>query len=1125
VRFLVLGPLEVRGEEGGLPLGGAKQRAALAILLLHANEVVSRDRLIDGVWGESPPATASSTLDTYVSRLRKVLHSDDDRGRLLTRPPGYLLEVRDGELDLQVFELLFDQGRGALKAGDPRAAADDFRDALALFNGAPLEDLGSAPFIRAEAQRLKELRLVALEERIDADLSLGRHRDLIGELQSLVARHPFRERFWAQLILALYRSGRQAEALVAFERARQRLADELGVDPSQQLQQLQQGILRQDPGLEPVRQPAHPRPGPRSLGRRWAAAMTGVVALVVLVAVLVPVVLRTNPPGAKRQSSPGTAILDASSGAETAFIPLSEANPGSFSYAAGHFWARSGDPVIFVEIDPSSGTVLKRISPTSTVGAYVVSGNDLWEVGDTTLAEVDVGLGAEVDRFALPKDPAWPGGQTGIAVADGWLWVTRAGLNEVLEMDPGTGRIVRRYARVPSPAGIAVDSGFAWTISHFSGITVLDLATGIVSPVSIPLGPLSYVAAGGGYGWVSDEAKGIVYKIGPTGDVAATYQTGEGARPMSFADGVLWVANQDVGTVTGIDGVTGATRTFSFDHPVGDVTAGDGRVMVAVEPGLTYEDRIGALQGDVAKLLVAPYQLADNDPALNRTWLAFQVEYSACADLLSHPDVAGAKGARLEPEVAASMPALSADRRTYTFTIRPGYQFSPPSNQLVTAESFRYSIERALSPKMPTDAPGPTFIGDIAGEEAFRAGTADHISGIKARDDTLAITLVKPSPNFLQRLALPFFCPVPNGTPVGVPDVGAAVPVGDQSTIPSAGPYYIADFNTGEYMILKRNPNYAGPRPHALDAIALREGIDPGLAAGRVEAGSWDGIVNLYDPLLDPTAALAKRWGPGSPAAAEGDQRYFPLPMPGVDVLAFNASRPPFSDPTVRRAVALALDRFALEGSGVIVNDIGSFRVPEMPSSQLLPPVEPGYRSGRDPYPIGTSDFAQARDLMAGRRFVAHLAVAADCAACQRSARTVKTRLAPIGIGVDIKRVKDPLAAIRTRGADLDLVETVTFQDFSDPVTFLTTMFGHDVPSSWLHLSVRLELASLGSLTGSKRVVAGGDLAWRLATTQLPATALSYQVNGEFFSPRLRCRVFPSFGYGVDLAALCIRGG
>ena len=227
----------------------------------------------------------------------------------------------------------------------------------------------------------------------------------------------------------------------------------------------------------------------------------------------------------------------------------------------------------------------------------------------------------------------------------------------------------------------------------------------------------------------------MVYKIDPAGGVVATYRTGEGAYSMSYAEGVLWVANGDVGTVTGIDAVTGATRTYRFHHPTPDVGAGAGRLLVSVKPGLTYDDLIAALRGRVAKLLVQPYQLADGDPALDSTWLAYQVEYATCATLLRHPDLAGPSGGQLRPEVAASMPTLSRDGRTYRFTIRPGYRFSPPSNQPLIAETFRSSIERAVSPRMGKDAVGPRLISDITGEAAYRAGDVDHI-----RDSRFEVT-------------------------------------------------------------------------------------------------------------------------------------------------------------------------------------------------------------------------------------------------------------------------------------------------------------------------------------------------------------------------------------------------
>jgi ABC-type oligopeptide transport system substrate-binding subunit/streptogramin lyase len=817
-------------------------------------------------------------------------------------------------------------------------------------------------------------------------------------------------------------------------------------------------------------------------------------------------------------------IINARNGKEMGFIPPSQVSQGYYTYADGHIWGVGGDPNVFVEIDPSSGTVVKRFSPTTDGGAYAVHGKDLWEAGDTALAAIDIGVGAEVARYPLPKDPAWPGGQTGIVAAEGSLWVTRAGLNEILKINPQNGRVLRRYRGVPSPSTIAVADGSAWTVDHFSAVTVIDLTSGRVTRVAIPQGPLDFVVAGGGYGWVSDESKGVVYKIDPDGGLVATYHTGEGAYPMSYSGGVLWVANGDVGTVSRIDAVTGATRTFEFHHPVLTVGAGAGRVLVGLAPGQTYDGRIAAVPGRVAKLLVQPYQLALNDPARDSTWLAFEVEYATCATLLNHPDLQGAGGAQLQPEVATSMPALSADRRTYTFTIRPGYRFSPPSDQPVSAETFRYSVERALSPKMGTDAAGARVIGDIAGEAAYRAGNAGHISGLHAHGDALTITLVRPSADFLQRLALPFFCPVPIGTPAGQEDAGAAVTtVSGKITIPSAGPYYIADGNTGEYLILKRNPNYAGARPHALDAIALREGIDPGQAVQRVESGSWDGVMNLYDPLLDPTGGIAHQWGAGSPSAARGDQRYFAVPMPAVEALAFNSGRSTFSDATVRHAAALALDRSALATYTVIVNEIGAFTIPETPSAQLLPPNQPGYRAGHDPYQLAATSLARARAMMHGRHLTARLAIASNCAACREWAQTLRYQLAAIGITIDIRAVSDPQAAIRRPGARFDLVEASTHQDFADPAAFLAGLLHQDVPQSWLPPSVQSDIADLHPLVGPDRTAAASTVAHRLATNQVPATAFAYLVNGQFFSPRLGCRIFPPFGYGVDLAALCLQ--
>jgi DNA-binding SARP family transcriptional activator len=271
VDFRILGPLEVWQDCEPVPLTGTTQRALLGILLLHCGDVVAADRLMDDLWGEDQPASGVTALHVRVSQLRKALGPAGDA--LVTRPPGYALMVAPDAVDLGRFEHLFAEGERALAAGDPAAAFERLQQALALWRGMPLADLAYTPFAQGPIARLEELRLAALERRIEAELALGRHARAIAELGPLTAEHPLRERLWALLMLALYRDGRQAEALGAYGSARARLVEELGIDPGPALQELQRRVLAHDAGLELAR-PVTPRrivlalPGddPESLG-------------------------------------------------------------------------------------------------------------------------------------------------------------------------------------------------------------------------------------------------------------------------------------------------------------------------------------------------------------------------------------------------------------------------------------------------------------------------------------------------------------------------------------------------------------------------------------------------------------------------------------------------------------------------------------------------------------------------------------------------------------------------------------------------------------------------------------------------------------------------------------------
>jgi len=1167
LEFRILGPLEALGDDGRvLPLGGAKQRATLAMLLLHRNEALSKERLIEGLWGSSPPPAAEPTLKTYISRLRRVLPDDERGARLTTRPPGYRLRVEAGELDLERFQSLLSRGRAALAAGDASAAREALQQSMSLFRGAPLEDLAHVPFALAEVGRLEELRLGALELRLESDLETGDLAEVVGELESLVGRYPFREVLWSQLMLALYRSGRQGDALLAFDRARRTLTEELGVDPGQPLQRLHQRILRQDPALEavspsarsaavaaigglapksattmeaqpsatasepsaaevPVRSPPGAGRAPRARfpdGRRRTAAVVSLALAVMLAAVALPRLLAGGRHGPARYA-PGTVLIDLATGHVIRSIPMAELNPSAYPvFAGGHFWVTNWHPLGFAEIDPRTGAVVMQMGTPArdpniardfdTVTPLAFHRGALWVVSADDLVQMDTRLAREVGRFKLDDLGHGTGLAEGVAVGRGSVWVSRdVGGGQILRLDPVTGVVQHAWNNITPYLNLAYGDGSLWAADE-RGIARIDPGSNALTRVTGIRGNCGgggggCVVAGGGFGWTSDDSKGVIYKIDPAGHVAGTYRTDVGAGFMSYADGVLWVGSNPGGTVTGFDTVTGKkTTTYRFGHPVDTVIAGQRVLLAFLDPGRTIEDRIDSLPGTVVKFFAHAGELGE-EPALSTDPAAYQIEYATCAKLLNYPDRPPPQGLLLRPEVAAAVPTVSADGRTYTFTVRPGYRFSPPSNQAVTAETFRYSIERALSPKLTgwpygREPPGPQAIGDIEGEQAFLDGNAQHISGLRASGDTLRITLVKPSPDFLERLALPFFCPVPTGTPF-VPGGPRPTPDGG---IYSAGPYYIAQWDNGEYVILRRNPNYRGPRPHTLDAIVIRESVDASAALDRVQNGQWDGITNLPDPVLDPGGLVGQQWGMGSAAAANGDQRYFLTPEARTQFVAFNESRGIFTDPRVRKAAAMALDRDALAAAWG-----------DLPSSQILPPALPGHRN-RDLYPPGPS-VAKAKALMPGRAGHAAMPIPPDCDPCADIAKVVQTDLAAIGIKVQIRKVNNVPDALK-RGAKFDLLDTETGILHPDSASFLQQMLG-DIPSRWIPAGVGAEIQHVGALTGDHRQAAAAALADRLATEAILVAAYGTPQTSQFVGPRIGCRVFTPVGYGLDLAAVC----
>jgi ABC-type oligopeptide transport system substrate-binding subunit len=811
-------------------------------------------------------------------------------------------------------------------------------------------------------------------------------------------------------------------------------------------------------------------------------------------------------------ADPGLAFLDAASGDPVAHVDVTL--PGVAFFADGRFWVLDADSSVFLAIDGETHDVVARI-PVPTSGYAAVDGDRLWVASRTspTLVEVDISTERTLREIDLAQGPQDTDGLSGIVVADGSVWVQHR--DELLRIDPGNGKVRARIGGVYWGTLTQVEDGSIWATS-WPGLVQIDPKTnerGLVLDQGTDI--FGSVVEQAGALWTGDESKGVVYKVDPDrAEILDTYQTGEGARYLSAADGQVWVANQDAGTVTRIDALTGELRTFSMDHPVVTVVTGANQAMVTVWPGKTFEDEIASLTGDVARVLVPAYAYLQLDPAIADyagNALQQQLANATCARLLRYPSDPAATDWELEPEVATSLPGESNGGRTYAFTIRQGFGFSSPSNESITAQTYASSIERALSPVFGDQAQGPWFVDDIEGEAAYRAGKAEHITGIRAEGDTLRITLTAPSDTFLERLAIPSFCPVPSDTPIVAGGVSDPSSVGvHQPNLASSGPYFISYHLNGELTILQRNPNYTGPHAGTLDAIAIREGIDASQAIGRVEDGSWD-LTMVDDPSMSPGGELDERWGPASEEAASGNQRYFAVPVPEVYTLALNAGRPLFADARLRRAVASAVarDELASVWGGLAASDA------------LIPPMLPG-AVGRPPFGPSADTNAAERAMGKARGGIAVMAIEPECPECEQMFALLHDRLAPLGIDVQGRSFDDPYSDLYAGHARFDMIPMYTGGDTADGASFLSTMLGNDIPGDWLPAGVAERVDRVLRLRGAERDRATSTLAEELTRDVVPAVAYGNEVTAEFFSPRLGCRVFPPLGFGVDLASLCL---
>lgn len=605
--FRILGPFEVRDDGRSLPVGSGKQGSLLALLLINAGEVVSRDRLVDALWGESPPSSAANSVHIYVSQLRKVLGD----GCLLTRGHGYVLAVEPGQLDFDRFERLLDEGRTLLAGGDAKGAGETLREALALWRGAPLADFGTEPFAQTEIARLEDLRLAALEARIEADLLVARHKELVGELDALTAGNPLHERFWAQLMLALYRSGRQTEALGAYQKARRALAEQVGLAPGPELQRLERAILAHDPSLEleqrVMRVPPTRRKG--MLRPRWLLA--GIVALVGVVALATAAVVltRENGPAALSTISPDSiGIVDPERSALVKQIPL-HARPAAIAFGTGSLWVATSDRQTLLQIDPRTHKVAQTIGLGAEPTAIAAGDGYVWVLCSRRklLFQFDGDTGVLVSKRILRTkvpDPAGrglPPGRLGfefddpldLAAGGGAAWI--AYVYEVSRVDAKTGAV--KHVRAGAFGGITFGERAAWAAGQLwidsPGVFVrIDRETRTVTGtitmanVGLQLG-VNGMAAGASGVWAIS-ANQTASKIDTqVGLVAAVTPLKHTPVDIAIGEGAVWTANDD-GTVSRIDAKAGTpARTIPLGkypriaYPV-QLAAGGGAVWVAV---------------------------------------------------------------------------------------------------------------------------------------------------------------------------------------------------------------------------------------------------------------------------------------------------------------------------------------------------------------------------------------------------------------------------------------------------------------------------------------------------------------------------------------------------------------
>jgi YVTN family beta-propeller protein len=591
VLFSLLGPTQVVDGDRNIALGAPKQRALLALLLLRRGEAISVESLADELWSGEPPATGTKAVRVYVGELRKALGAEV----ILTTGGGYAIPLDGHETDVERFEELAEEGRRRLDGGDPEGAATNLREALGVWRGPALADFRYDDFAQHEITRLEEARMATLEARIDADLALGREDELVPELQALVREHPLRERLRGQLMLALYRAGRQADALAVYREGRRRLVEELGIEPGRELQELERAILGHDESVGPPRRRLRPR-----RVRKRPALLVGLGGLLVVGAAATALAISLTRSGGGAISSVvqgnSLAAIEPSTGRVVAEVPVG-ATPSAVAVGGGAVWVLNADDQTISRVDAETKEV-RTLAIGATPTDLAAGADEVWvgnggklaraQFAGTTavaLTRLDAHTGAVLANVPLPQRGSTQSNvaQNHIALAAGSVWAIAPDFS-LVRIDP-TRNEVSAVTHDVAAVAVAAERREVWVLSD-QGTLARIAARGnrVTARVSVPATGLSDLALGGGSVWATDPYQGTLWRIDPGAHVVErTIDVGVGADSVAFGSGAVWVANSLQGTLSRIDP---ATNRVTHVVPLGStpraLAVGEGLVWVAV---------------------------------------------------------------------------------------------------------------------------------------------------------------------------------------------------------------------------------------------------------------------------------------------------------------------------------------------------------------------------------------------------------------------------------------------------------------------------------------------------------------------------------------------------------------